>query len=95
MQTLGKARQRSQKFLPKHDRIYPVQQIVIPDYVDAVTDAHRRVQRLTRQITALFPIWSVAPGIKGRQMMRSLALIVAVTGVAGSEICKCSIIRVS
>ena len=40
----------------------PAQQIVLQDYIDAVTDAERRVDRLTRQITEHLPDWSMAPG---------------------------------
>jgi transposase len=36
------------------------QQIVLQDYIDSVTDAERRVDRLTLQITEHLPGWSMA-----------------------------------
>src|ERR1700729_3036933 len=40
---------------------HPAQQIVLQDYIDAVTNAERRVDRLTLQITEHLPSWSMAP----------------------------------
>ena len=61
---------------------HPAQQIVLQDYIDAVTDAERRVDRLTLQITEHLPIWSMAPVATAIQAMRGVALINAVTIVA-------------
>ena len=61
---------------------HPAQQIVLQDYIDAVTDAEERVQRLTGQIEALVPQWSMAPLVQAFQAMRGVALINAVTVVA-------------
>src|SRR6516164_8601454 len=61
---------------------HPAQQIVLQDYIDAVTDAERRVDRLTRQITEHLPDWSMAPVATAIQAMRGVALINAVTIVA-------------
>ena len=61
---------------------HPAQQIVLQDYIDAVTDAERRVDRLTRQITEHLPDWSMAPIAAAIQAMRGVALINAVTIVA-------------
>lgn len=61
---------------------HPAQQIVLQDYIDAVTDAERRVDRLTRQITEHLPDWSMAPVAAAIQAMRGVALINAVTIVA-------------
>ena len=52
------------------------------DYVDAVADAEERVERLTGQIAALLPSWSLAPVVEAVQAMRGVAFIVAVTVVA-------------
>lgn len=60
----------------------PAQQIVFQDYVDAVTDAEARVGRLTDQIAAQLPDWSLAPVVDAVQAMRGVAFIVAVTVVA-------------
>ena len=61
---------------------HPAQQIVLQDYIHAVTDAEARVERLTRQIEDLAPDWSMAPVVEALQAMRGVALIVAVTMVA-------------
>jgi predicted DNA-binding transcriptional regulator AlpA len=61
---------------------HPAQQIVFQDYVDAVTDAEARVERLTGQIADLLPNWSLAPVVEAVQAMRRVAVIVAVTVVA-------------
>lgn len=58
---------------------HPAQQIVLQDYIDAVTDAERRVDRLTRQIIEHLPEWSMAPIAAAIQAMRGVALINAVT----------------
>ena len=39
----------------------PAQQIVLQDYIHAVTDAETRIERLTGQIADLLPSWSLAP----------------------------------
>jgi transposase len=61
---------------------HPAQQIVFEDYIHAVTEAERRIDRLTRQIEALLPEWSMAPVVRSIQAMRGVALINAVTVVA-------------
>ncbi len=61
---------------------HPAQQIVLQDYIDAVTDAEARVERLTGQIADLLPSWSLAPVVAAVQAMRGVAFIVAVTVVA-------------
>ena len=61
---------------------HPAQQIVFQEYVDAVSDAEARVERLTTQIADLLPSWSLAPVVEAMQAMRGVAFIVAVTVVA-------------
>jgi transposase len=61
---------------------HPAQQIVLQDYIHAVTDAEARVLRLTKQIAELVPQWSMSPVVEAMQAMRGVALIVAVTLVA-------------
>ena len=61
---------------------HPAQQIVLQDYIHAVTDAEARSERLTRQITDLLPGWSLEPVVEAVQAMRGVAFIVAVTVVA-------------
>lgn len=60
----------------------PAQQIVLQDYIDAVSDAETRVERLTGQIADLLPAWSLAPVVEAIQAMRGVGFIVAVTVVA-------------
>jgi transposase len=61
---------------------HSAQQIVFQDYLDAVNIAQARVERLTGQIAALVPTWSLAPVVEAVQAMRGVAFIVAVTVVA-------------
>jgi transposase len=58
------------------------QQLVLQDYIHAVTDAEARVERLLRQIEDLGQNWSQAPVVAALQAMRGVAFIVAVTLVA-------------
>jgi len=61
---------------------HPAQQLVLQDYIHAVTDGEVRVERLTKQIEELLPGWSMAPVVVALQAMRGVAFIVAVTVVA-------------
>ncbi len=61
---------------------HPAQQIVLQDYIDAVTDAEARVERLTGQIADLLPHWNLTPVVEAVQAMRGVGFIVAVTVVA-------------
>jgi len=61
---------------------HPAQQVVLQDYIHAVTDAEARVERLTKQIEDLAPHWSMVPVVEAVQAMRGVAFIVAVTVVA-------------
>lgn len=57
---------------------HPAQQVVLQDYIHAVTDSEARVARLTRQIEDLAPQWSIAPVVEALQAMHGVAFIVAV-----------------
>ena len=61
---------------------HPAQQIVLQDYIDSVSDAEARVERLTGQIAGLLPSWSLAPVVGAFQAVRGVGFIVAVTVVA-------------
>lgn len=61
---------------------HPAQQIVLQDYIAAVTDAERRRDALGEQIRLLLPEWSMAPVVTALQALRGVALIVAATLVA-------------
>jgi transposase len=61
---------------------HPAQQVVLQDYIHAVTDAEARVDRLTKQIETLAPQWSMVRVVEAVQAMRGVAFIVAVTVVA-------------
>ena len=58
------------------------QQIAFQDYVDAVMDAERRLQRVEEQISSLLPEWNLSPVVDALQAMRGVALINAVVLVA-------------
>lgn len=59
---------------------HPASQIVLHDYIHAVTDAGARVDCL--RIEELLPEWSRAPFVEAAQAVRGVAFIVAVTVVA-------------
>ncbi|WP_035697269.1 IS110 family transposase [Bradyrhizobium liaoningense] len=61
---------------------HPASQIVLQDYIHAVTDAEARVDCLTKRIEELAPQWSMTPFVEAVQAMRGVAFIVAVTVVA-------------
>ncbi len=61
---------------------HPAQQIVLQDYIHAVSDAEARIARLTQQIEEMVPQWSMAPVVQALQAMRGIAQIGAVTLVS-------------
>jgi transposase len=61
---------------------HPSQQIVLQEYITAVSVGTERVARLTDQIVKLLPDWRMAPVVKAFQALRGVAPIVAVTTVA-------------
>ena len=70
------------RWLPKVRFSHPAQQVVLQDYIHAVSDSEARIERLTEQITGLMPDWSLVPVVEAIQAMRGVALIVSVTVVA-------------
>ena len=58
------------------------QQVAFQDYVDAVMDAERRLQRVEEQIFGLLSEWNLRPVVDALQVMRGIALINAVVLVA-------------
>ena len=61
---------------------YPAQQVALQEYIDAVHENLKRVERLTDQIRLLAPGWRLAPVISALQAARGVSLIVAVTLLA-------------
>lgn len=61
---------------------HPAQQIAFQDYVDAVMDAERRLQRVEEQRSNLLIEWNLRPVVNALQAMRGIALINAVVLVA-------------
>ncbi len=61
---------------------HPAQQIAFQDYVDAVSDAERRLQRVEEQIQLLLADWSLRPIVDALQALRGIALINAVVLVS-------------
>jgi transposase len=58
------------------------QQVVLEEYRQAVEDATARVMRLTEQIEAAVPTWSLAPQVRALQSLRGVSLVVASTVMA-------------
>ena len=56
--------------------------LVLEDYVQAVEAAQARRDRLTVQIAAMLPDWSLAPAVAALQAMRGMALVNAATLIA-------------
>jgi transposase len=58
------------------------QQIVLQEYIDAVSQCSQRVNRLTEQIQQLLPQWRLFAIVKALQALRGVSLIVSATTVA-------------
>jgi len=59
-----------------------VHHLVLEDYIQAVEAAEARRDRLTAQIAARLPEWSLAPVVAALQTMRGMALVNAATLIA-------------
>jgi transposase len=59
-----------------------VHHIVLEDYIAAVDAAEARRDRLTAQIEAMLPDWTLAPVVAALQTMRGMALVNAATLIA-------------
>jgi transposase len=57
---------------------HPAQYVTLQEYLNAIDEATRRVERLTEQIRALLPEWRLAPVVAALQAMRGVSLLVAV-----------------
>src|SRR5271169_759531 len=60
----------------------PVHHLVLEDYIAAVEAAEARRDRLTAQIAAMLPGWTLAPVVAALQTMRGMALVNAATLIA-------------
>ena len=61
---------------------HAVHHIVLEDYIAAVEAAETRRDRLTAQIEAMLPNWTLAPVVAAVQAMRGMALVNAATLIA-------------
>jgi transposase len=61
---------------------HPAHHIVLEDYIAAVEAAEVRRDRLTAQIEAMLPDWSLAPLVAALQTMRGIALVNAASLIA-------------
>ena len=61
---------------------HPAQQIALQEYINAVHENLKRVERLTEQIRLLAPDWRLAPIVSALQAARGVSLIVAATLLA-------------
>jgi transposase len=59
-----------------------VHHIVLEDYIQAVEAAAARRDRLTTQIEAMLPDWTLAPVVAALQTLRGMALVNAATLIA-------------
>src|SRR5580692_1232111 len=59
-----------------------VHHVVLEDYIAAVEAAEARRDRLTAQIEAMLPDWTLAPVVAALQTMRGMALVNAATLIA-------------
>lgn len=57
----------------------PAQQITFEEYVDAITGATTRIERLTKAIEAELTTWRFAPVVAALQAMRGIQFVHAVT----------------
>jgi transposase len=57
---------------------HEAQRRVLTDYLHAVEEASKRVERLTKDIADLVEGWSLAPLVKGLQALRGVSLMTAV-----------------
>ncbi len=55
---------------------------MLEDYIEAVEAAEARRDRLTAQIAAMLPDWTLAPVVAALQTMRGMALVNAATLIA-------------
>ena len=62
--------------------MHPAQQIVLQEYVRAVTECSEQVARLLAQIHILLAEWRMAPVVKALQALRGVSTVVAVTTIA-------------
>ena len=60
----------------------PVHHLVLEDYIATVEAAAARRDRLTAQIEAMLPDWTLAPVVAALQTMRGMALVNAATLIA-------------
>jgi transposase len=58
------------------------QQIVLQEYIEALSHCSLRLQRLTDQIRQLVPQWRLFPVVQALQSLRGVCLIVSATTVA-------------
>lgn len=60
----------------------PSQQVVFQEYINAIEETTKRVERLTQQIEDLMPSWRMAPVVKALHALRGVSRIVAATMIA-------------
>lgn len=61
---------------------HPAHHIVLTEYTQTIEDAEIRLERLTKQIAEVVPMWSMAQVVSAYQAMRGVAFMTAVTFVA-------------
>jgi transposase len=61
---------------------HPSQQIVLQEYIDAITECSLRLERLTGQIRQVLPQWRMFPVVEAIQCLRGVSMIVSATTIA-------------
>lgn len=61
---------------------HPAQQIVLQEYLQAVTSCNEQVTRLMNQIQILLEQWRLAPVVKALKALRGVSTVVATTTIA-------------
>ena len=80
----GKSRWTQQHFrwLEEQKFEHPVQQVVLQEYVDTVTEARRRVVGLEGQMREALGRWSLRPVVEGLMALRGVDVVTAMTVLA-------------
>jgi len=61
---------------------HPVQQIVFQEYMNAIDEAHQRVERITEQLRLAMETWRVAPVARSLQALRGVSLVAGASVLA-------------
>ena len=69
--------QAHQRWLGRLSMPMPVQQVVFQEYLNAVEEAHERVERITEQLKEAATTWRMAPVVEALQALRGVSVVAA------------------